>query len=152
MSKFKNIKIGISDLPKAFTVSNDWMDKAWYFTSHGEANWYVAINKKYAAYWHDYNDLCRHMSSENNPLSEYKEVEVHGWLTFGSHLSKIKWEIKKAYLELEWTSEDDDVRIYWFDTNHYWDNAWTWTTKRVEEEAKWLAKQMLSFYIVNDND
>lgn len=115
-------------------VSNDWMDKkfanSWLsdiernlLYSHWAANGYVAVDPSNKNYWKDYNNIS---------------IEVHGWLTYGKHLSKVWSLIKKAYLELPGTSEDDDVWIYGFDTNHYWDNR---SIERVEKETNYLAEQ-----------
>lgn len=140
MSKFKNIKIGNSDLPKPFICLNDRANYDW--MKHGEANWYVAINRRYSIFWKDYNELC-------------DLIDVHWGLTFWESLAECKEHfphVFKTYMELEWTSEDDDVFIYGFDTMHSWDNEVNWSKENVEKETKYLQKQMLSFYIVNDND
>lgn len=138
---------------KTFIVLNDWMDerlnKSWLsdlardlLYTHWAANGYVAVDKSYKCYGQDYNNLCLSDFNEDNPLKDYKEIDVHGWLTFGQHLSTCWGYIKKTYLELPGTSEDDDVWIFGFDTNHYWDKQSEWTIKKVKEETDYLAKQM----------
>lgn len=133
MSNYVNIKVSNADLPKPFIVMNDWMDD---YIPHWEANGYCAINRKYDVYGEDY-------------MSErlYHAIDVHWWLTYGELLSKAWPLIKNAYLQLEWTHKDDDVRIFGFDTNHYWDNAWTRDKDAVEREARYLQKQLLQFYV-----
>ena len=140
MSKFKNIKISNADLPKTFICLNDRANYDW--MRHWEANWYVAINRRYSIFWKHYDEL-------------YNLINVHWGLTFWESLANCKEHfphIFKTYTELEWTSEDDDVFIYGFDTMHSWDNEVNWSKENVEKETKYLQKQMLSFYIVNDND
>jgi hypothetical protein len=135
---------------------NDWMDKKLdaacvsdsvrnLLYSHWVANGYVAVDKSYKCYGKDYNDLCYSFDRKDKSLDKYETIDVHGWLTFGEHLSKVGPLIKNAYLQLEWTSEDDDVWIFGFDTNHYGDNQETQNKEYVEKEAKHLASQMLQF-------
>jgi hypothetical protein len=72
---------------------------------------------------------------------------VHWGLTFGKHLSKCWWPIKDKYLEMEWTSEDDDVRIYWFDTFHYADTQSEWSLDKVIEHTKEMAKAFFMCFL-----
>jgi len=113
--------------------------------THWAANGYVAVDKSYKCYWKNNNDLCWPELVEDNPDIDYDPIDIHGWLTFGQHLSTVWGYIKKAYLELPGTSENDDVWIFGFDTNHYWDNQSEWTVEKVREETEHLAKQMEQF-------
>lgn len=142
--------------PKPFIVMNDWMDKKLdaacvsdsvrnLLYSHWVANGYVAVTREYRCYWMDYMKLSWPEIVDDNPDIDYDPIDVHGWLTFGEHLSKVGPLIKNAYLQLEWTSEDDDVWIFGFDTNHYGDNQVTQNKAYVEKEAENLASQMLQF-------
>ena len=140
MSKYVNIKIGNSDLPRTFICLNDRANYDW--MRHGEANWYVAINRRYSIFWKDYNEL-------------YNLIDVHWWLTFWESLAECKEHfphVFKTYMELEWTSEDDDVFIYGFDTMHSWDNEVNWSKENVEKETKYLQKQMLQFYVPTEEE
>ena len=132
---YVNIKISNADLPKPFIVMNDWMNKD--RIRHGEANGYCAVSKKYSCYGKNYNDM-------------YHDIDIHGWLTLSESLADCKeWfpHIYNAYLQLEWTHADDDVRIFWFDTAHPWDTKAERDKDAVEREARYLQKQLLQFYV-----
>ena len=137
MSKRLNIKISTSDLPKAFTISNEWMDESRAKDHHWEANGYVAVTSRYSCYWKHYNDI-------------YNEIDIHGWLTFSQSLSECKEEfphVYEEYLKQPWTHDNDAVRIFGFDTAHWWDNPVDWSKDAVERETAYLQKQMLQFYV-----
>lgn len=135
MSKRLNIKISKANLPRPFIIMNDRMDKD--RRDHGEANGYVAISKRYSCYWKDYNEL-------------YKDIDVHWGLTFGESLAECKEHfphVYNTYMQLEWTHDSDDVRIFGFDTAHAWDTKAEWNKDAVERETSYLQKQMLQFYV-----
>lgn len=137
MTKYLNIKIGNSDLPKPFIISNEWMDESRAKYHHGEANWYVAVTPRYSCYWKHYNDI-------------YSKIDIHWGLTFSQSLQDCKEEfpsVYEAYLQLPNTSPDDAVWIFWFDTAHQWDNPVDWSMDAVERETSYLQKQMLQFYV-----
>jgi len=138
---------------KTFIVPNSWMDERLdnsgvsfptrnLLYQHWAANGYVAVDKSYKCYGKNYNDLCYSYDRKDKSLDKYETINVHGWLTFGEHLSTCWGHIKKVYLELPGTTEDDDVWIFGFDTNHYWDKQSEWTIEKVKEETEGLAKQM----------
>ena len=134
MSNYVNVKISIADLPKPFIIMNDWMNN---FRRHGEANGYCAVSQRYSCYGKDYNDL-------------YHDIDIHWGLTFWQSLASCKEEFQhvyNAYLQLEGTHDTDDVRIFWFDTAHPWDDSDERSKEAVEREARYLQKQLLSFYV-----
>ena len=135
MSNRVNIKISNADLPKPFIVMNEWMNKD--RVRHWEANGYCAVSKRYSCYGKNYNDM-------------YHDIDIHGWLTLSESLADCKeWfpHIYNAYLQLEGTHDTDEVRIFGFDTAHPWDNEVEWSKEAVEREARFLQKQLLSFYV-----
>ena len=137
MTKYLNIKVSIADLPKKFTISNEWMDESRAKYHHGKANWYVAVTPRYSCYWKHYNDI-------------YSKIDIHGWLTFSQSLAECKEEfpsVYEEYLKQPWTHDDDDVRIFGFDTAHQWDNPVDRSMDAVERETSYLQKQMLQFYV-----
>lgn len=137
MTKYLNIKISIADLPKKFTISNEWMDESRAKDHHGDANWYVAVTSRYSCYWKHYNDI-------------YSKIDIHWGLTFSQSLKDCKEEfpsVYEAYLKLPNTHNDDAVRIFGFDTAHQWDNPVDWSKDAVERETSYLQKQMLQFYV-----
>ena len=137
MSNYVNIKVSNADLPKPFISLNDWMDCD--RRDHWEANGYCAINKRYSLYWKSYNEE-----------EVYRGIDVHWWLTFSESLKDCKEHfphVYKTYLEQPWTHEDDDVRIFWFDTAHAWDTKAERDKDAVEREARYLQKQLLQFYV-----
>ena len=136
MSNYVNIKVSNADLPRPFIVMNTRMDKD--RRDHGEANGYVAVNKRYSVFWKSYQE------------EELYRLDVHWGLTFSESLTECKEEhphIHDAYMQLEWTHADDDVRIFWFDTAHPWDTKAERDKDAVEREARYLQKQLLQFYI-----
>lgn len=143
MSDYVNVKIPINDIPKWFVVANEQrlnndtldfiQDKYKHMYQNWEANWYVSINDNHPYYGLDYDTVDRELIDKAN-------FYVHWWLTFGEHLSKCPEHIKKAYLKLEWTSEDDNVYIYWFDTFHLHDTPEEWPMDKVIEHTQWLRK------------
>ena len=135
MSNRVNIKISNADLPKPFIVMNEWMNKD--RVRHGEANGYCAVSKRYSCYGKNYNDM-------------YHDIDIHWGLTFSQSLADCKeWfpHIYNAYLQLEGTHDTDEVRIFGFDTAHPWDNESERSKEAVEREARFLQKQLLSFYV-----
>lgn len=137
MAKYLNIKINTSDLPKAFTISNERMDESRAKYHHWEANGYVAVSSRYSCYWKHYNDI-------------YNKIDIHWGLTFSQSLAECKEEfpsVYEEYLKQPCTSADDDVRIFGFDTAHQWDNPVDWSKDAVERETAYLQKQMLQFYV-----
>lgn len=136
------IKILNKDLPKTFTISNDRMDESRAKYHHGKANWYVAVTPRYSCYWKHYNDI-------------YSKIDIHWGLTFSQSLAECKEEfpsVYEAYLKLPNTSADDAVWIFWFDTAHQWDNPIDWSVEAVEKEVKYLQKQMLQFYVPDEQE
>lgn len=137
MTKPVTIKISLSDLPKKFTITNEWMDESRAKYHHWEANGYVAVTPRYSCYWKHYNKI-------------YSKIEIHWGLTFSQSLQDCKEEfphVYEEYLKLPNTSTGDDVRIFGFDTAHQWDNPVDWSMDAVERETSYLQKQMLQFYV-----
>ena len=136
MSNYVNVKIPNEVIPKWFVVKNDWMNDK-FITSHGEANWYVAITKEHPYYEVDYWTV-------DKELIDKADFAVHWWLTYGEHLSKAWPLIKEAYLKLEWTSADDDMWIFGFDTNHIHDRLDNWPMDKVIEHTQRLRRAFFS--------
>lgn len=98
-------------------------------------NGYVVVDKTYSIYGEKYESL---------PLG------VHWGLTFGCSLKECKKDFTKIYekyLSIDWTSEDDDVWIYWFDTGHYWDEPYARDEVRVSVEIHNLIEQIEKYKI-----
>lgn len=143
MSNYVNIKISKADLPIPFIITNERMDKDRPH-DHWQANGYCAINKRYSLYWKSYSEE-----------EVYRGIDVHWWLTFSEYLKDCKEHfphVYEAYLKQPNTSKDDDVRIFWFDTAHAWDTKAERTKEAVEREARFLQKQLLSFYVPTDEE
>ena len=115
---------------KTFILNNDRAD--YDRLTHWEANGYVVINKEHPYYWKEAWQIER-------------DLDVHWWVTFSNTLKKCNEKfsrIYEEYLKLEWTSEDDEVTIIWFDTLHYWDTKEEWNKEAVKKEAEILAEQL----------
>lgn len=139
MSNYVNIKISKADLPIPFIITNERMDKDRPH-DHWQANGYCAINKKYSVYWHDYTHV---------------DIDIHWGLTFAESLNQCEIDfphVYEAYLKQPNTSKDDEVRIFGFDTAHAWDTKAERTKEAVEGEARFLQKQLLSFYVPTDEE
>jgi len=107
-----------------FLVSNDWVDKQYedYPTlikslhKHWMYNGYVSVPNTSSLYGKSYDKVDRAMLDE-------PWFNVHGWLTYGEHLSKATPLIKEAYLRSNPEHHlDDDVWIFGYDTIHYGDD------------------------------
>ena len=98
-------------------------------------NGYVVVDKTYSIYGEEYDRL---------PL------DVHWGLTFGCSLEECKKDfphIYEKYLSIDWTSEEDDVWIYWFDTVHYGDEPYERDKVRVSVEIHNLIEQIEKYKI-----
>lgn len=115
---------------KTFILDNDRAtDRG---RDHWRANGYAVVNKDHPYYWKEVRQIERYL-------------DVHWWVTFSNTLKQCKEKfsrIYEEYLKLEWTSEDDEVTIIWFDTFHYWDTKEEWDKEAVRKEAEILAEQL----------
>lgn len=128
-----------------FLVSNDWFDRIYpddeptlikSIRMHGQYNWYVSVPNTSSLYGKTYDRVDRVLLAE-------PWFNVHGWLTYWSHLNKATPLIQEAYIR---TNEDhhlsDDVWIFWFDTLHFWDSPKEWDLQHCLEHVRNLKEYM----------